>query len=95
MPASLRDIAWPEFFVVEYRDGRRERLRRSWEGVSFPIGDTVEKEPDFFIAWPLKQPRNGLASYGIGGIKNGRLCLLDDIERILDHAGTVLWSRSE
>jgi len=91
---SLLDITWPEFFVVEYRGGGREHLRRHWEGVSFPRTLSVEKEPDFFLAWPDKQPGSGLSSYGMSGIKHARICLLDDVERILSDAGVVLWARS-
>lgn len=47
------------------------------------------------MAWPDKQPSGGLAGTGLGGIKYGRICLLDDLERILSDEGEVLWSRSE
>jgi hypothetical protein len=70
MPPSLREITWPDFFVVEYRDGQSERLRREWNGVSFLPPRPGDGELDDFVAWPVEQPAGRFTKQGV---KYGRI----------------------
>jgi len=90
MLRTIRDIEWPNVFVVWYRDGSRETLLWEREGVTFlPLAPDVE-EPDVFIAWPV----NPVHPPHFPKFPRGRFVEMDDVEKITDASGKELWSRS-
>jgi hypothetical protein len=83
---QLMALRWPEEFLVEYTDGKLERLLRG-EGVSLHRpADAPDGIGGFSADLPKKHPRNK---------QIGRQVSYREVQAIRTLSGETLWTRRE